>query len=365
MQVWANLLSPLNNQAMRAEQRASRAKAWQAMAMRQGPVAWALRPLSWLYGFAIAVKRAAHRWGWLPTEQLDVPVIVVGNVVVGGAGKTPAVIALVQALREAGWTPGVISRGHGRAPSPAPLTVLAHSRAIEVGDEPLHIQRATGAPVFVAQRRIDAGRALLLAHPEVNVVLTDDGLQHWALHRDVSVVVMDDRGVGNGWLLPAGLLREPWPPALRDWPSLVLHQRPERQDGADCPMPAGLPWFEATRALNPMAINGLGEARAWAEWGNTPLTAVAGVARPEVFFDMLRQGGLTALSTHALPDHASQDDYAAWTSHDTPLLCTDKDAVKLFAVPGIDLRRVWRVPLVLKHSRDWTDAVITRLPPRL
>jgi tetraacyldisaccharide 4'-kinase len=350
---------------MDAEQRASRAKAWQAMAMRQGPVAWALRPLSWLYGAAVSVKRAAHRWGWLTTEQLDVPVIVVGNVVVGGAGKTPAVIALVQALREGGWTPGVISRGHGRVPSPGPLPVLPNSPASKVGDEPLQIQRATGAPVFVANRRIEAGRALRLSHPEVNVVLTDDGLQHWALHRDVSVVVMDDRGVGNGCLLPAGLLREPWPPARRDWPSLVLHQRPEHQGGTDCPMPAGLPSFEATRLLSPMAINGLGEARAWADWGNTPLTALAGVARPEVFFDMLRQGGLTALSSHALPDHANLDDYAAWASHDTPLLCTDKDAVKLLAVAGIDLASVWRVPLVLKHSRDWTDAVIARLPPRL
>lgn len=350
---------------MGAERRASRARAWQAMAMRKGPMAWALRPLSWLYGAAVSIQRAAHRWGWLPTEQLDVPVIVVGNVVVGGAGKTPAVIALVQALREAGWTPGVISRGHGRAPNDATLPVLANSLARDVGDEPLQIQRATGAPVFVAQRRIEAGRALRLAHPEVNVVLTDDGLQHWALHRDVSVVVMDDRGVGNGCLLPAGLLREPWPPAPQHWPSLVLHQRPQHQPSAECPMPAGLPRFEATRSLSPWAINGLGETTAWADWANTPITAVAGVARPEVFFDMLRQGGLTALSTHALPDHASMDDYAAWASHDTPLLCTDKDAVKLFALPGIDLGRVWRVPLVLHSARDWTDAVIARLPPRL
>lgn len=350
---------------MDAEQRASRARAWQAMAMRRGPVAWALLPVAWLYGGAVLFKRAAHHWGWLRTDKLDVPVIVVGNVVVGGAGKTPTVMALVQALREAGWTPGVISRGHGGASSHAPRPVLASSHASDVGDEPLQIQRATGAPVFVAQRRIDAGRALRRAHPEVNVVLTDDGLQHWALHRDVSVVVMDDRGVGNGWLLPAGLLREPWPPAPQNWPSLVLHQRPKHQPCAECPMPVGLPQFEATRSLSPWAINGLGETTAWADWGNTPITAVAGVARPEVFFDMLRQGGLTALSTHALPDHASLDDYAAWASLDTPLLCTDKDAVKLFAVPGIDLGRVWRVPLVLKHSRDWTDAVITRLPPRL
>lgn len=355
---------------MRADTRASWALAWQSLAMRRGAIAWALRPLSWLYGAVLALKRSAHRWGWLSTERLDVPVVVVGNVVVGGAGKTPAVIALVQALRDAGWTPGVISRGHGRTPSAGAVPVVAHSLATDVGDEPLHIQRTTGAPVFVAHRRIDAGRALRQAHPEVDVVLTDDGLQHWALHRDVSVVVMDDRGVGNGWLLPAGLLREPWPPARRHWPSLVLHQRAEhlaqRPNGGPCPMPPGLPRFEATRSLSPLAINGLGQTQAWAEWSQTPLAAVAGVARPEVFFDMLRAGGLCQLRTHALPDHADMDSYAAACSgSDTPLLCTDKDAVKLFAVPGIDLGRVWRVPLVLSSGSGWTDAVVAQLPPRL
>jgi tetraacyldisaccharide 4'-kinase len=131
-------------------------------------------------------------------------------------------------------------------------------------------------------------------------------------------------------------------------------------------MPDGLPHFEVTRSLSPWAINGLGQPQAWADWGNTPTVAVAGVARPEVFFDMLRHGGLTALTAQALPDHASSDDYAAvGMNSDAPLLCTDKDAVKLFALPGIDLARVWRVPLVLNHSRDWTDAVIAHLPPRL
>lgn len=340
------------------------------MAMRRGPLAWALLPLSWIYGALLMLKRGAYRCGLIKTQRLDVPVVVVGNVVVGGAGKTPAVIALVHALRKSGWSPGVISRGHGRTPSAMPVPVLANSSATEVGDEPLQIHRATGVPVFVFNRRIDAGRALRQAHPDVNVILTDDGLQHWALHRDVSVVVMDDRGVGNGWLLPAGLLREPWPPAPQNWPGLVLHQRaehaPEQATDTICPMPTGVPFFKATRSLSPMAINGLGHTQAWAQWADTPIHAVAGVARPEVFFDMLRQGGLTALRTHALPDHADMGDYArVWPQIHAPLLCTDKDAVKLFALPGIDQSRVWRVPLVLNSTCDWTDAVIAQLPPRL
>ncbi|MFM2076074.1 MAG: hypothetical protein RJB34_2379 [Pseudomonadota bacterium] len=351
---------------MSAEPRVNWTLAWQNMALRRGPVAWLLRPVSWFYGALLTVQRTAYRWGWFQTHRLDVPVIVVGNVVVGGAGKTPTVIALVEALRERGWTPGVISRGHGRTPSSEPIPVLTNSHAHAVGDEPLLIHRATGVPVFVANRRTEAGRALRLAHPEVNVVLTDDGLQHWALHRDVSVVVMDDRGVGNGWLLPAGLLREPWPPARHAQPSLVLHQRPLNRCAPNCPMPSGVPSFEATRTLSPWAVNGLGHTRAWADWAQTPVDAVAGVARPQAFFDMLRQGGLQTVHTHALPDHADMGLYASvWAAAQSHLLCTDKDAVKLFALPGIDLSRVWRVPLELSRTSHWTDAVINRLPPRL
>lgn len=351
---------------MNAERRASKARAWQVMAMGRGPLAWALLPLAGLYGAAVFLKRTAYRWGWLPTEKLDVPVIVVGNVVVGGAGKTPTVMALIEALRARGWTPGVISRGHGRRPSINPQTVRADSTAIEVGDEPLQIHRATGAPVVVAHRRIDAGWALRQAHPEVDVIITDDGLQHWALHRDVSIVVMDDRGVGNGWLLPAGLLREPWPPSPNNRPSLVLQQRPEQVSSSACPMPEGVPWFEATRSLSPWAINGCGQTQAWADWSQTTVTAMAGVARPESFFEMLRQGGLQHLQTHALPDHANTSDFAAvWARTNGPVLCTDKDAVKLLAVPGVDLSRVWRVPLQLNSAQDWSDAVIAHLPPRL
>jgi tetraacyldisaccharide 4'-kinase len=237
-----------------------------------------------------------------------------------------------------------------------------------VGDEPLLIHQATQAPVFVAQQRLQAGRALRAAHPEVNVIVADDGLQHWALHRDVNVVVFDDRGLGNGWLLPAGLLREPWPPRPPHLSqALVLrHSNPAQPNRARVPVLSGMADFTLSRTLSPQAINACGQTRHWADWGHTPVNAVAGVARPEVFFEMLRQGGLSALRPHALPDHAQASDYdAVCADHAHDCLCTDKDAVKLFDRSDIDPARVWRVPLTLSHETDWLDAVIARLPTRL
>jgi tetraacyldisaccharide 4'-kinase len=169
-----------------------------------------LRPLSWCYGAVTALRRGAYRAGWLETRRASVPVLVVGNLVAGGAGKTPAVIALVQALRRAGHTPGVISRGHGRQGALA-AAVQGASRAAEVGDEPLLIHRRTGVPVWVARRRIDAARGLCAAHPEVDLLVCDDGLQHLGLARDVQVIVFDERGIGNGHVLPVGPLRETMP----------------------------------------------------------------------------------------------------------------------------------------------------------
>ena len=187
--------------------------AWgrQAWASRPGPVAWLLVPLAWLYGLLVRM----HRLGWRlrGATRAPVPLVVVGNLVAGGAGKTPVVIALAQALRARGWHPGVVSRGHGRD---AGITraVNASDDARDVGDEPLLISRRTGLPVWVGRRRVDAARALCTAHPEVDVLIADDGLQHRALAPDAALVVFDSRGEGNGLLLPAGPLREPVPAQL-------------------------------------------------------------------------------------------------------------------------------------------------------
>jgi tetraacyldisaccharide 4'-kinase len=279
--------------------------------------------------------------GWRQAHRLPVPVIVVGNVVAGGAGKTPLTMALVQHLQQRGWRVGVISRGHGRQTRDT-RAVMPDSLPADVGDEPLLIQQKTGAPVWVATARAEAGRALLQAHPEVNVLVCDDGLQHWALARDLEICVMDERGVGNGWLLPAGPLREPWPRSV----DLLLHTGPNDLQGG----------FQAQRQLAPMAHDAQGHSLALSSLIGQPVDAVAGLARPEAFFGMLRAVGLQLQHTTALPDHF---DYAHGTpaATDRPLLCTEKDAAKLWQHQP----RALAVPLVLTPEAAFWQALDQRL----
>lgn len=306
-----------------------------------------LWPVSVVYGTLMAVRRWLYAAGWLTIHRLPVPVIVVGNVVVGGAGKTPTVIALVQHLQANGWHPGVVSRGHGRHHAD-PVQVKIDTSVKLSGDEPALIHRSTGAPVFVATRRVDAARALLEAHPQTDVLICDDGLQHLALGRDVSIVVFDDRGIGNGWLLPAGLLRDRWPPAHGSLgaPDFVLRQHRDDRQPTTVPLPQGTLAFNASRQLSDEVVGAQGERLAMRALQGIPLTAVAGIARPAAFFDMLRTRGLTLQKEVALPDHAELADYAALLkAGPATWICTEKDAVKLFlhAIPPVSA--VWSVPL--------------------
>ena len=302
---------------------------------RRGPLALLLWPLSRLYGALMALRRYLYRTGLLPVERVPVPVIVVGNVIAGGGGKTPVVMALVQHLQTRGLTAGVISRGYGRQLDDC-RDVRTDSLASEVGDEPILIERTTGAPVFVAPRRIDAARALLALHPGVDILVCDDGLQHHGLHRDIEICVFDERGTGNGFLLPAGPLREPWPRPI----DLVLSTR-ERRPGAGFSMQRALAGH-ARRADG--ALVALKDLCAFDNRPEAHLWAVAGIARPEAFFAMLRALGLPIAHTVALPDHASFDGLEWSGTHNHTLVCTEKDAVKLWrhrpdalAVP-LDLR---------------------------
>jgi tetraacyldisaccharide 4'-kinase len=286
-------------------------RAW----LQRGGLARLLWPLSLLYGALTALRRGLYRIGWLKTERVGVPVLVVGNVIAGGAGKTPTVIAIVRHLLERGLAVGVISRGHGRTTDDC-REVTNDSDPALVGDEPALIRRATGVPVFVARQRIEAARALLARHPAVQLIVSDDGLQHLALARDIELCVFDDRGVGNGWLLPAGPLREPWPRRC----DLVLHT-------GSRPAFAG---FSARRSLADHALRRDGTRVPLGALGGRKLTAVAAIARPEAFFRMLRDKGLVLAQCIALDDH---DDFAHWRpapGEDHTLLCTEKDAVKLW-----------------------------------
>lgn len=296
--------------------------------LQRGPAARLLWPLSLVFGWVAAGRRRLFRCGVLATTRLPVPVVVVGNVVAGGSGKTPIVMGLVEHLRACGWQVGVIARGHGRSTTDC-REVLPSSLAHEVGDEPLLVRRVCGVPVFVAARRAEAGLALLARHPATQIVLCDDGLQHLALARDVEICVFDDRGIGNGWLLPAGPLREHWPRRA----DLVVHT-------GDRPAFDG---FRARRRLSPLAQQADGTQVALASWVDTPVLALAGIARPQRFFDMLRAAGLRHVQELPLPDHF---DFAEWQPPEPApavWLCTEKDAVKLWAQHP----RVWAVPLEL------------------
>lgn len=306
---------------------------WQRTWLKRGWRALILWPASRVYALLDAARRRLYQTRILTATPLGVPVIVVGNVIAGGAGKTPLVLVLVEHLRAKGLTAGVISRGYGRQGS-APQEVFLDTPVRESGDEPALIKRATGAAVFVASRRVEAACALLAAYPATNIIIADDGLQHLALARDIEIVVFDDRGLGNGWLLPAGPLRQPWPMVANAKP-IVLHT------GAR-PAFAG---FRSTRTLADYAISADGRRVALESLIGQPVAALAAIANPEAFFAMLRLRGLTLSTTAALPDHDDLARIQLGRYTGKTLLCTEKDAVKLFRKAMPTGMEVLAVPL--------------------
>jgi tetraacyldisaccharide 4'-kinase len=305
---------------------------------RPDGLARALQPLSWIYGALVLVQRAVFGSGLRSSERAPRPLIVVGNLVTGGAGKTPTVIALVALLRRMGYTPGVVSRGYGRLDDTTRL-VTVDSRADQVGDEPLLIHLRTRAPVAVAARRIDAARTLCKAHPKIDLLVADDGLQHHALARDAQVIVFDERGTGNGLLLPAGPLREPLPNVVPER-TLVLYNAPRPS--------TALPGLLVQRKLSgllELARWWQGERadpQAWQALCGRRVVACAGTAVPERFFSMLRAQGLE-FDALALPDHA---DYSRlpWPENALDVVLTEKDAVKI-RPERVGRTQVWVAPL--------------------
>jgi tetraacyldisaccharide 4'-kinase len=334
-------------------------RAW----MKRGWLARLLWPLSQLYGALIGIRRWLFEHHWLSAYTAGVPVVVVGNLVAGGAGKTPLVMAIVQHLQAAGRRPGVVSRGYGRLDQTC-QEVLPHLSARLCGDEPLLIKQRTGAPVFVSRRRSDALQALLTAHPDTDLVICDDGLQHYALRRDLNIAVFDDRGLGNGWLLPAGPLREFWPQPHPPLPAkgpqsvapvhLLLHTG----------LQAAFAGFQSSRSLAHEAVAADGTRVPLQSLQGEDLTALAAIANPGAFFDMLRQQGLTLTRTQALPDHDALSSMPIWDQRQR-LLCTEKDAVKLFErYPQAGLMLL-AVPLVFTPEPDFFQALDERLRPLL
>ncbi len=325
-------------------------RAW----LRRGPLALALLPLALLFRLLAAVRTLLFRLGIKKSERLPVPVIVVGNIFIGGTGKTPLTIWLADSLRGAGLRPGVVSRGHGGAES-APREVTPQSDAREVGDEPLLIAARAGCPVVVGRKRAEAGRALLAAHPEVDVLITDDGLQHYALDRDIEIVLFDGRGVGNGWLLPAGPLREP-PSRRRDFtvvnaPEITSQlaravggQPFQMQLAGDFAEPLGRP-----EACVPLA-----------RLKGRRIVAAAGIGNPGRFFAMLRGAGLS-FQELPLPDHHDFLDRPFDAVDADVILITEKDAVKCRQLDNLkDDPRLWVVPVTARIDPALAEQIVEK-----
>jgi tetraacyldisaccharide 4'-kinase len=305
----------------------------------------ALLPLSWAYTALVLCRRMLYRFGLLRSESLNATVIVVGNIVAGGGGKTPLTMAIVEHLKQSGYRVGIVSRGFARSRQDV-REVESQSWAHEVGDEPLMMKRRCQVPVFVARRRTEAAKALLAAYPATQIVVCDDGLQHYALARDIEICALDARGLGNGRLLPAGPLREPWPRTV----DLLIHTSQRT-------MAMG---YSSSRVLASEAVDASGAVMPLNELSSLTVNAVAAIAQPQAFFDMLQAQGLRLGQTFALQDHANFDD---WTppAGNTPLMCTEKDAVKLWP----RYPQVWAVPLKFTpEAAFWTglEALIQGLP---
>ena len=320
--------------------------AWQS----RGLTASLLWPISLLFGLLSATRRGMFRCGLLQSFALPVPVIIVGNVVVGGTGKTPLVISLVHALRQAGYVPGVISRGYG-AVALAVHAVTPDSVAALVGDEPLLIAQQTGCAVTIGRDRVAAARQLLRDHPTVNVILSDDGLQHYRLQRTFEIVLFDERGGGNRWLLPAGPLREPMS-RRRDATVVNGSRIPAKFPPQTMLMQLCGDHAEAlSNRTDKQPLRGL----------SGRILAAAGIGNPQRFFTLLRDAGLV-IDTMALPDHHVFSDASFADVEADLILITEKDAVKCVQIDSLkNDPRLWVVPVTARIDAALADQIVEKL----
>ncbi len=299
-------------------------------------------------------RRHLYRAGWLVQTRLPVPVVVVGNITVGGSGKTPLVIHLARTLRERGYRPGVVSRGYGADAGrrrDATREVLPDCAPRDCGDEPLLIRRRTGCPVFIGAERAAAGVALLAMHPEVDIIIADDGLQHLQLARDYEIAVFDARGCGNGRLLPAGPLRE----ARSRLASVdaVVAQDGGAPDGSRA-MSMTLEFDDFHALADPRKTC---PARSFATRQSAQVAAVAGIGNPARFFAQLRGIGLT-VREFPFPDHHAfaPDDLARIEAG--AILMTEKDALKCSTFGD---SRTWVAPVTASVAAELVASIVEKL----
>ena len=281
----------------------------------RGAVAWLLWPASLVFFFLVLTRRSLYWLRLLKSEHPGIPVIVVGNITVGGTGKTPLVIWIAEFLRSKGWSPAIISRGYG-AKVVTPRAATLASEAAEVGDEPIVLARRSGCPVWVGPDRVQVAAALRAAQPEVNVLVLDDGLQHYRLRRDIEIAVVDSRGLGNGFLLPAGPLREPRF-RLRSVDAVVAHGNFAAKDFA-----MSLAGDELHRMTDAR------ERRPLKAFAGQKVHAAAGIGDPNRFFLHLARAGIKVIP-HPFPDHHPFSERDLEFDDGLPVILTEKDAVKL------------------------------------
>jgi tetraacyldisaccharide 4'-kinase len=302
---------------------------------------WWLLPLSLTYGAAAGARRYLYVKRLRKSVHVSLPVVVVGNLSVGGTGKTPLVCWLVARLTDLGFKPGVVTRGYGGSFGNVRL-VDAFDDPHVVGDESILLARRTGAPVAIGRDRPAASQ--LLVNAGCDVVVSDDGLQHYALARDCEIVVIDgDRRFGNGWLLPAGPLRET-PARLAAADAIVVNGGRALLDGAFSMR------LEAKGALSLIG----GTAKALNEFAGRSVHAVAGIGNPERFFNMLRAHGIEVVG-HALPDHAHLQAADISFADERPVLMTEKDAVKCQGIAG---PHHWYVPVTASFDGGETNVLL-------
>lgn len=316
-----------------------------------------LLPVSWLFLITIVLRKFLYKKGFLPSVRLDVPVVVVGNINVGGAGKTPLVIWLVEQLKLSGYKPGVISRGYG-SNLVGVAQVFKDSQPSAVGDEPVLIAMRTASPVFVGAVRVAAAQALLIAHPECDIIISDDGLQHYALQRDLELVVFDSvKRFGNGALLPAGPLREPM----------------SRLSEVDILVENGVSTDISRRMIQRLAGSSPIEMRLKADtfynlndrqlkmepsaFAGQSITAIAGIGNPERFFDQLSQMGLH-FKAKAYNDHYQYSNKDFENIDTDIVLMTEKDAVKCtsFGRPNF-----WVLPVKADIDQQLLNIILSKL----
>lgn len=313
------------------------------------PPLWA-RLLEPVYAAVVALRRAAYRQGWRRAGHPGAPMIVIGNLTAGGAGKTPLAIWLLAALRRMGRAPALVSRGYGGAEPAVPHRVATDDPPALVGDEPLLVLRETGLPVWVCRDRLAAARAAVAAGADV--IVADDGLQHYRLQRDFEIAVVDaQRGFGNGRLLPAGPLREP-PARLAGVDAVVCNGT-----GPHCPPGALAMTLEGHEAVR---LDGT-ERRPLRDFADESVNAVAGIGNPERFFALLETHGLEVIR-HPLPDHGNLPAELLRPANGRPVLMTAKDAMRCGGRPGAG--EAWEVPVTARLAGEGAE-LLARLARRL